>query len=351
MTVAVTSSNQRVAIVVGIALHGCADAGLPFVEDIGAGADARLPVDRAVVLRRHDRDMIVAGDVGKVGIAAGKLEDHLVAVRLDVGNGIDIGLGGRLRVLAHMVAEGGDHVGRGDGLAVVEGDALAQLEHPVLGIVARLEALGQVGNDATLGVDLGQAVAHRAPADGAGHLIGIGGGVERVGGGAMPHAHAEVPALLGLGAGGGGEHGVGGGGGETGGHRQLHEIAARHSTLAGQLRGHVQLELEFLHEIRLPWRRPLLLQVGFAAASNIFHLRAAASMAAREATGEAGRACRFQILTKGWIIRMISEVKRAGASVATRQTQLSFLSTTGRCTTLRWSSAISPTAKRPKRSL
>ena len=159
----------------------------------------------------------------------------------------------------------------------------------------------------------------------------------------------EVPALLGLGAGRGGEHGVGGGGGETGSHRQLHEIAARHSTLAGQLRGHVQLELEFLHENRLPWRRPLLLQVGFAAASNIFHLRAAASMAAREATGKRGG--RAQILTKGWIIRMISEVKRAGASVATRQTQLSFLSTTGRCTTLRWSSAISPTAKRPKRSL
>ena len=61
--------------VVGIALHGCANAGLPFLENIGAGADAGLPVDRAVVLRRHDRDMIVAGDVGEVGIAAGKLED------------------------------------------------------------------------------------------------------------------------------------------------------------------------------------------------------------------------------------------------------------------------------------
>ena len=37
---------------------------------------------------------------------------------------------------------------------------------------------GEIRNDLALGIDLGEAVAHRAPAHRAGHLIGIGGGIE-----------------------------------------------------------------------------------------------------------------------------------------------------------------------------
>jgi len=51
----------------------------------GTGAHVRLPIGRAVGLRRHDRDVIVAGEIGEIGVAAVEGEDDLVlAVGLDV---------------------------------------------------------------------------------------------------------------------------------------------------------------------------------------------------------------------------------------------------------------------------
>jgi hypothetical protein len=92
-----------------------------------------------------------------------------------------------------------DHIGRGQLLAVVERDALAELEHPLGGVVAGLPALGELGHRLDLLVELDQAVApleaHHL------HVPGrVGRGIEAVGGAGAVDAELEVAAALAGGA-------------------------------------------------------------------------------------------------------------------------------------------------------
>jgi hypothetical protein len=134
--------------VVRVADQPGADAGLELLERERAGPVAGLPVGGAVVVGRQDRQVIVAGDKGEVGVGFAQREDHgFRPVRLDVGDRLEQRLGRRSGVLAHVMAERGhDVVGR-HRPAVVEGRAAAQLEDPFAGAVGRLEAFGEVGHD------------------------------------------------------------------------------------------------------------------------------------------------------------------------------------------------------------
>ena len=108
--------------------------------------------------------MIVAADIGEVGIAAAQGEDDGVrAIGLDVRDRRQQGLGSRFGVRPHVISVGGDHVIGREALAVVESSALQKLEDPGLGAVRGLHALDQVGRDVSFRVDLGEAVGHGTP--------------------------------------------------------------------------------------------------------------------------------------------------------------------------------------------
>ena len=110
-----------------------------------------------------------------------------------------------------MIVVGFDHVGGGDRLAIVEGEALAQLEYPFGGAVRRFERFGQMRLHGVLLVDMGQLRAKYADRHVVLEVVGPGGGIKSVGGGAMAGAQPERAALLGLGARGAHEQGIGGG--------------------------------------------------------------------------------------------------------------------------------------------
>jgi len=55
-----------------------------------------------------------------------------------------------------------NHVIRAEGLAVVEGDALAQFEGPGLGVGRSAPALGQFADQLAVGPDFGQTVEDAA---------------------------------------------------------------------------------------------------------------------------------------------------------------------------------------------
>jgi hypothetical protein len=85
-------------------------------------------------------------------VARLELEDHRVlAVGLDVLDRRNKALAGRLRILAAVNVDGMDDVLGYERLAVVELHALAQLEHPLGGVVRHLPALGQFAHDLTTG--------------------------------------------------------------------------------------------------------------------------------------------------------------------------------------------------------
>jgi hypothetical protein len=159
------------------------------------GADAGLPVD-AVVLGRHDRQVVVADDVGEIGVARLQGKDDPVApVRLDLGHRFENGLGRGLAVLAAMVVDRGHHVIGGDGLAIVKRDATANLEAPGHRVVRGLPALGDIRDDLPGVAHLREVIA-QAVAEHLGVAVLEGGRIQGVGRRAVPQAHAEVAALL-----------------------------------------------------------------------------------------------------------------------------------------------------------
>ena len=146
-----------------------------------------------------------------------------------------------------MVLQRGDHVISRDRPAIVEGDAVPDLEHPLLGAVGRLEAFGHVAHHVAIGVDLGEAVGKRAPQRRAGELVRIEAGVHRVGGGAMANADLEVAALLGLVGVGLGEHAVRRGQADAGGKRQLGEFTPRDAAPHGLAQCGIEFVLRLVH--------------------------------------------------------------------------------------------------------
>ena len=183
--------------VVRVALDDRVDARLEVLEHIAAGAHAGLPVHRAVVLGRADRQVVVADQEREVGVAARQRDhDGVLAIRLHVGDRRDDALGGGLGVLATVVVQRCDDVGCFQRLAVVELHAGAQLECPLGGIGRRFPALGQFGNQIALLRDLGEVVAKLTGAD-VDH-VGIKrlGGIEHVAAAATGQALLEGSALL-----------------------------------------------------------------------------------------------------------------------------------------------------------
>src|SRR5262249_40454455 len=97
-----------------------------------------------------------------------------------------------------MMVEGGDDVVGVERLAIVERDALAELEPPSLCILGGLDGLGELGNGLTVGSDLNQVVVDRAPeADIDDGRRTPGRGVVGIIGVRMRQAKPEATAFLG----------------------------------------------------------------------------------------------------------------------------------------------------------
>ena len=79
--------------------------------------------------------MIVAEQVGKVGIRLLQREDDFLAVGLDALDALHVAERAGLRILVGMALERGDHILGRHRLAVVEFDAVADLQRPHLGVV------------------------------------------------------------------------------------------------------------------------------------------------------------------------------------------------------------------------
>jgi hypothetical protein len=77
----------------------------------------------------------------------------------------------------------------------MEGDALAELEDPGLGVIRRFEGLCQIGRDAAAGIDNRQLVAG-GTAEQAGAVVRVGCRIQRVRGGAGADADLQRAALL-----------------------------------------------------------------------------------------------------------------------------------------------------------
>lgn len=176
-----------------------AHAELAVVDLVGARAVAALPVDRTVLVRRADGQVVVGHQPGQVGVAARKLDDNgMVAVG---GNVRDVGeqrLGGRGALVAAMVVERGDDVIGGEFPAGVEAGLVGELEGPLRGVGAGFPAGCQVGTERPVTVDHGQVAAVRMRKED--HRAGqIGARIVGVAGVAVVNAPAERSALLGRG--------------------------------------------------------------------------------------------------------------------------------------------------------
>ncbi len=137
--------------------------------------------------------MVVAGQEREVAVGARQREHDVVAVRLDIADGRQHRLCGRLRVLAHVMPERGDDVVRpSSSCRCGTCMPLRSLKTHFLAPSETLEAFGEIRLDLALDVDFGEAVGEGAPADGAGHLVRIGRRIERVGGRAMAEADASA---------------------------------------------------------------------------------------------------------------------------------------------------------------
>ena len=196
-----------------------ADALLGDLDLVRAGADAGIGGVHAAV--RLDHDVVIGQQQRQVGVRRLQLDQHHpCAVGLDRLDAAEDAEGARLRLLVGMALDRRHHVGGGQLLAVVEGDALADLELPGQRVVAGAPGFGQ--HRYRRAVDRRGLDQHFAPgtAESVGHLARPQGRVEAVGGGATDHAELEGAALLGAfrqhrlaeqRRGGGGEHAQSGG--------------------------------------------------------------------------------------------------------------------------------------------
>ena len=130
-------------------------------------------------------------------------------------------------VLAHVQAHAVDHVVRGQVLAVVEGDALLELEGELGGVRVHFPGLRELGAQGQVVVELDQAVVVGAPTGVAQGLLPEQR-IERVVGAVLRRRHADHAAALGRGrlhvARAGDDRGRAGGA-EAGREEALHEVA------------------------------------------------------------------------------------------------------------------------------
>ena len=187
------SAMRRLPVVLE-ACEAATDPGLEIGQTVAAATGAGLPVD-AFSAGGQDRDVVVADDVGEVGVPAGEGDHHrILAFHLDLRDRLQQGLGRRLRVLVPVVVDRSHHIVGVEGLAVVELHPLADLEAPSPGIGGCLPALRQLRFEPVDG-DLGEVVVlsiveHR-------HVVVLERrGVQRVGGRAVGNADPKLPAPL-----------------------------------------------------------------------------------------------------------------------------------------------------------
>ena len=132
-------------------------------QSVAAGSGSRLPVDLAVAPGGTDEDMVVAHQERKVGVAALQGDrDAMRSIRLDRLDSAENSLCRGLGIVGEMMPEGVDDIPGVERLAVVELDALANLEHPRLRVRGGVPALRQLRNQLTRGRHLGQVVADLA---------------------------------------------------------------------------------------------------------------------------------------------------------------------------------------------
>ena len=105
--------------------------------------------------------MIITYDEGKVSIWAFQLKNHpIFTISFQRFNRSEQAFCGGGRILAHMVVERGKHIFGCHGFAIVEFNALTQVEHPSLAI-GGFVAFGQLSDQLTIIANFGQVVAER----------------------------------------------------------------------------------------------------------------------------------------------------------------------------------------------
>ena len=179
--------------VVRIALHDGFHARLESLEDEAAGADA-LGEFSFVLL--HHAQGLQGHDVREADIAL--LEDDgqfVFAGCLHLGHRLQDRGGGRGRPLDPVAVQRIDRVFGVEGLAIVEGDALAQLEHPGLGIGRAFPAFGQFRDENTARTEFDQVVAQLAEQEKL-EISLVKRGIETVGRGEIAHADLQGAARL-----------------------------------------------------------------------------------------------------------------------------------------------------------
>jgi hypothetical protein len=128
--------------------------------------------------------MIIRHQEGEVGVAGLKHELHLIVGDLvHLGDRGDDRFGSRFRPFGGVQFQRSDHIVSGERRAVVERDALPQIEGPGLGVGCRLPIGRQFADQFAIRGDFGQAIEHRAVRDDDHVGIGMGApvpGVRRV---------------------------------------------------------------------------------------------------------------------------------------------------------------------------
>ncbi len=178
--------------VIGEALADMAHAGFVDLDLVRTGADAGIRLVLAAV--RLDDQVIVAEQVGKVGIGLLQRQHHFLAVDLDGVDTLHVAQRAGLRLLVRMAFERGGDVLGSDRLSVVEFDAVADFQRPGLGIVRTADLLGDAVFELALGRQLDD---HFAPAlaESERHLRHHQRRIEAIGGFTADEAGLERAAL------------------------------------------------------------------------------------------------------------------------------------------------------------
>ena len=145
--------------VVGIALREVAQPGLELDQDEGPGADT----GGLRMAERMDGELVGAQRRGEIRVRLVEPEHHgVLAVRLDLRDGVEGRLDRRGGVLGHLLGVGVHDVLCLEALTVVELHPLAQLERPLCRSVRRLPARRELRDRFIALVDPDDGVRHFA---------------------------------------------------------------------------------------------------------------------------------------------------------------------------------------------
>lgn len=141
--------------------------------------------------------MVVGQDIGDIGIAAGEQDGDFEGARgRDIRDRGQIGLRGGFRILRPVQVERIGDIPRRHGLLVMEGDPVAELEDPFLGVGTDIPAFREMGNEVPLLVEVRQRVIERHADEGQeGAEIGLR--VQTIRAAGSVGADDEMPTFLG----------------------------------------------------------------------------------------------------------------------------------------------------------